>query len=103
VATLNWWQPSGSFHGINHFCAVRRHEEPPMRTLADHVYFDSSFDTLSELPSAGSPLENPYVYDSIARELKEMAARGLLKIVDERRSDDSQGGLISKLTFQRLQ
>lgn len=74
-----------------------------MRTLADHVYFDSSFDTLSELPNAGSALENPYVYDSTARELKEMAARGLLKIVDERRSEDGQGGLISKLTFQRLQ
>lgn len=74
-----------------------------MRTLADHVYFDSSFDTLSELPNAGSTLENPYVYDSIAKELKEMASRGLLKIVDERRSDAGQDGLISKLTFQRLQ
>lgn len=74
-----------------------------MRTLADHAYFDSSFDTLSELPRAGSTLENPYVYDSTARELKEMASRGLLKIVDERRSEVGQDGLISKLTFQRLQ
>ena len=74
-----------------------------MRTLAQHVYFDSSFDTLSELPNAGSSLENPYVYDSIARELKEMASRGLLKIVDERRLERGQDDLISKLTFQRLQ
>ena len=73
-----------------------------MRTLADHVYLDSSFDTLIELPSAGSTLENPYVYDSTARELKGMASRGLLKIVDERRIGVGQDGLISKLTFQRL-
>ncbi len=74
-----------------------------MRTLADHVYLDSSLGTLSELPNAGSTLENPYVYDSIAKDLKEMASRGLLKIVDERRSEPGQGGLIRKLTFQRLQ
>ena len=42
-----------------------------MRTLAQSAYLESEFGTLSELPSVGTPLENPYVYDSSARELKE--------------------------------
>jgi len=72
-----------------------------MQTLAQHVYLDSELGGLSELPSAGSPLENPYVYDSSAREIKAMAAEGLVKIVDERRVDGREG-LISRLIFRRL-
>ncbi len=71
-----------------------------MRTLAESVYLDSEFGTLCELPSAGSSLENPYVYDSSAAELKAMASHGLVRIVEESRSPD--GNLIRHLTFQRL-
>ena len=73
-----------------------------MSTLAQNAYFDSDFGTLNELPSAGSPLENPYVYDASARELKDMASRGLVRIVEERRRNDGSGELISRLTFERL-
>ena len=72
-----------------------------MRTLAQSAYLDSECGTLSELPHAGSSLENPYAYDAAAQELKAMASQGLVKIVDERRSD-SRDCLISRLTFQRL-
>ena len=71
-----------------------------MRTLAESVYLDSEFGTLSELPNTGSSLENPYVYDSSAAELKAMASTGLVRIVEESRSAD--GSLIRRLTFQRL-
>jgi len=73
-----------------------------MRTLAQSAYLNSDFGTLSELPSVGTPLENPYVYDSSARELKTMASQGLVKIVEERRHGEDLGGLISRLTFERL-
>ena len=73
-----------------------------MRTLAQSAYLESEFGALSELPTAGSSLENPYVYDASARELKAMASQGLLRIVDERRRSDGFSGLISRLTFQRL-
>ena len=43
-----------------------------MQTLALATYLDSAFGTLNELPSAGTPLENPYVYDTSAWELKAM-------------------------------
>ena len=72
-----------------------------MQTLAQSVYLDSEFGALSELPNAGSSLENPYVYDASARELQAMASQGLLKIVDERRDAGPQG-LIKRLTFRRL-
>ncbi len=73
-----------------------------MRTLAQSAYLESEFGALSELPTAGSSLENPYVYDASARELKAMANEGLLRIVDEHRRSDGFSGLISRLTFQRL-
>ncbi len=59
-----------------------------MRTLAQSAYLESEFGTLSELPSVGTPLENPYVYDASVRELKEMASQGLVKIVEEQRCDN---------------
>jgi hypothetical protein len=72
-----------------------------MHTLAQSAYLDSEFGTLSELPSVGSALENPYVYDSSARELKAMAAKGLVRIVDEKRSPQ-RDELITHLSFERL-
>jgi hypothetical protein len=73
-----------------------------MGTLAENAYFDSEFGTLNELPNVGSPLENPYVYDASARELKAMASRGLVKIVQEQRRHEGPERLISRLTFERL-
>lgn len=71
-----------------------------MRTLAQTAFLDSEPGILVELPSVGSALENPYVYDASARELKAMAEDGLLEIVEERRG--GLGELIQKLTFNRL-
>jgi hypothetical protein len=73
-----------------------------MQTLAQTAYLDSEPGTLCELPSAGTPLENPYAYDASARELKAMASQGLVKIVEERRHHGDGGKLISRLTFERL-
>lgn len=73
-----------------------------MRTLAQCVYGNAEFGTLSELPSAGTALENPYAYDASAKELKAMATQGLVRIVEERRDDGGPDGLIRRLTFERL-
>jgi len=73
-----------------------------MRTLAQTAYVDSEPGSLSELPSVGTSLENPHVYDASARELKAMASQGLVKIVEERRSTDEPDALISRLIFKRL-
>lgn len=72
-----------------------------MRTLARSVYLDSEFGVLQDLPKAGSPLENPYVYDAAAKELKAMADQGLVEIISERIVRGSEL-LIDRLTFKRL-
>jgi hypothetical protein len=72
-------------------------------TLAYAAYLDSAFDAEIDLPHAGSALENPFVYDDAARELKAMAERGLVAIVAERRAGGADGNpLIRHLRFKRL-
>jgi hypothetical protein len=70
-------------------------------TLARSVYLDSEFGVPQDLPKAGSPLENPYVYDDAAKELKAMAEHGLVEILSERTARGSES-LIDRLTFKRL-
>jgi hypothetical protein len=73
-----------------------------MHTLAQSAYLDSSFGIDEELPRAGSALENPYVFDASARELKVMAAKGLVDIVEERTTRVAGEVLIDRLRFRRI-
>ena len=72
------------------------------QTLAQSLYQDSFFGEECELPRAGSSLENPYVYDESARELKALAARGMVEIVDERWRELANESLIDRLVFKRI-
>jgi hypothetical protein len=72
-----------------------------MYTLAQTAYLDSAFGTIEELPRAGSALENPYVFDASARELKVMAAQGLVEIVEEHCVRVAEESLIDRLRFRR--
>jgi len=74
-----------------------------MRTLAQRAYLDSELGVPNELPHAGSALENPFVFDASAHELKEMERRGLVRIVDEHRTPAATGSLIDRLRFMRVQ
>ena len=73
-----------------------------MQTLADRAYLDSEFGIEQELPHAGSALENPFVFDATARELHDMARRGLVEIVYEHHAQAEEAALIDRLTFKRL-
>jgi hypothetical protein len=73
-----------------------------MHTLAQSAYLDSIFGIDEELPRAGSALENPYVFDASARELKAMAAEGLLDIVEEHTTRLAGEVLIDRLRFRRV-
>ena len=55
----------------------------------------------SALPRAGSALENPFVYDAVAREFEQMAQRGLVEIVQEHKSNHGEP-LIDSLRFLRV-
>ena len=73
-----------------------------MPTLAQAAYRDSEFGIEQALPHAGSTLENPFVYDAVAKDLKDMADQGLIEIVSERVSQVARETLIDRLTFRRL-
>jgi hypothetical protein len=76
--------------------------EVAVRTLAQSVYVDSTFGVECELPRAGSALENPFVYDASARELKAMAERGLIEVIKEQSHALGDEQLIDHLSFRRL-
>lgn len=73
-----------------------------MSTLAYCAYLDSEFGIPQELPHVGSALENCYVFNDAATDLKSMAEKGLVKIVFERTNDNALDSLIDKLIFVRL-
>ena len=73
-----------------------------MTTLARTLYLDSEFGAASDIPREGSALENAFVYDAVARELKDMAAAGLIEILAEQQRLVSNDKLIDKLQFRRI-
>ena len=73
-----------------------------MSSLAQSLFLDSEISVDQELPRAGTSLEIPWVYDSIAREFKQMATRGLVEIVQERTRDGMAGPMIESLRYRRL-
>jgi hypothetical protein len=73
-----------------------------MPTFAQTAYRDSEFGVAQDLPRAGTALENPFVYDAVAKELKGMADQGLVEIVSERVTEVARETLIERLRFRRL-
>ena len=53
--------------------------------LSRSMFLQSTIGAIEELPRSGSALENPYVFDAVARDFKKMAASGLVEIVAEGR------------------
>jgi hypothetical protein len=73
-----------------------------MLSLAQALFLDSELRVEQELPHVGSALENPFVYDAVARELKQMAGRGLVEIVQEHTHTHSAEPLIDSLRYRRV-
>jgi len=73
-----------------------------MNTIAERVYRDADKGVIVTLPKYGTRMENRYVFDAAAREIKALAERGLVKIVDECRQTQQDGDLITDISFIRL-
>jgi len=54
-----------------------------MLSIAESLLVHTPLGGTSELPRAGTALENPFVYGAAAREMEEHARRGRVEIVDE--------------------
>jgi hypothetical protein len=76
--------------------------ERRVTSLVETIYRHSERGIPTQLAAAGTTLENPFVYDSAARELKAMAHRGLVEIVNERVALGADEPLIEDITFSRL-
>jgi hypothetical protein len=70
--------------------------------LARSVFLESQIGAVEELPRSGSALENPFVFDAVANDLKRMAASGLVEIVAEHRTDAGSNTLIDSIRYRRL-
>ena len=73
-----------------------------MYSLAHAVYLESEQGEDCRLSSEGLLLGNQLVYDACARELKTMAARGLVEILEEYAQFRDGRMLIKRLVFRRL-
>ena len=70
--------------------------------LARSVFLESEIGAVEELPRSGTALENPFVFDAVANDLKRMAASGLVEIVHEHRSSAGSEDLIDSIRYRRL-
>jgi hypothetical protein len=84
-------------------CAARASkQEIDVSTVVQNIYLDSEIGVPTDLIAAGTSLENPYVYDSVARELKSMANQGLVRITAESLASNAQEPLIERIRFERV-
>ena len=74
---------------------------PPLSPLAMHALLDAPVGTAFELPRAGSSLENPFVYDAVARELQREQRHGRVAVVDCVAQGEGSDSLIKRFVFVR--
>jgi hypothetical protein len=65
------------------------------------VLFDSQVGVARRLERAGGALENPYVYNDVAEDLKSLAGQGWLDVLAEESVDRGGELLIDHITFIR--
>jgi hypothetical protein len=70
--------------------------------LSREIFLDSEIGVARDLPKNGCALENPFVFDSIARDFERMAEKGLVEIVHVHRSARAAEPLIDNLRFRRV-
>jgi hypothetical protein len=78
------------------------HRTLAMNGLARSIYLEAPRGVPTRLQPAGSTLENPYVYDSVAREFEELERQGLVEVVSAEIAVDSGDRLIGGMVFVRL-
>lgn len=72
-------------------------------SIARQLFVQAPLGEAVRLPQAGTSLENPYVFDSVAREIKSAASQfGALEVLEERTHQDGPGALITEFVFRRI-
>ncbi|NWG76044.1 MAG: hypothetical protein HXY24_15830 [Rubrivivax sp.] len=73
-----------------------------MSSIAHTIHACAPIGAVVELPAAGTWLENPYVYDAAARDIKELVKSGCTEIVDEKVAHVGGEPITVHLAFRRL-
>jgi len=73
-----------------------------MTTIAERLYREAAIGAIITLPKSGRRLENQYVFDAAAREVKVMAELGRVRIADERRDSQHDSALTTDIAFVKL-
>ncbi len=73
-----------------------------MHSSPERLYQEAIIGSTIALPKAGTRLENRYVFDAAAREVRAMAERGLVEIVTEHRTGVHESSLITEIVFVKL-
>ncbi len=73
-----------------------------MITLAHRLYMDTKAGATVPLHRSGTGLENPFVFDACARDIKALADLGCVDIVSEQRGKLHHEDLITDLVFKKL-
>lgn len=73
-----------------------------MNSLAIDLYMEARSGEPTALPRAGSSLEHPLVYDRVARDIRTLADRGLIEIVEVHQGQAFDETVIDKLVFRKL-
>ena len=72
-------------------------------SIARQIFVQAPLGEPVRLPQAGTSLENPYVFDAVAREIKFAGSEfGALEVIEERTAGGSDDALIVDFVFRRL-
>lgn len=72
-----------------------------MRSYIDRLLSETPLHQDVRLPGAGTPLENPWVFDAGAKDVQAMASRGDVDIVHQQTRMVAGQEVITDLTFRR--
>lgn len=72
-----------------------------MRSYVERLVAETPPGRDVRLPAAGTPLENPWVFDAGARDLQALARHGWVEIVHQETRSVGGEDLITDLTFRR--
>lgn len=73
-----------------------------MSTIALQLVREAPLGEPSALPRAGTSLENPWVYDSVGREIRDFASSGWIEVLAVEEAPVEDGSLLTRLEFKRV-
>jgi hypothetical protein len=72
-----------------------------MSLIAEQLLRETPYGEVRSLPRAGTPLENPWVYDAVGRDMQQLARKGLIEVVRAREEPIGDAQLLTEFQYRR--